>query len=137
MAKPGAYETHHSARRVRAGDPWAAVLDEALDGLAGKIAATDVWRILGKPYPCERTQLDNFRLGEAMRAMGWERTMQRFRYRYRGWPISAYVRGTRAERRVPIYVFCDPITGEIRVTHSTNSIRDDIHPVGWEKRVRV
>ena len=100
------------------------MLDEALDGLAGKIAAADVWRIVGKPYQWGRTQDDNFRLGEAMRALGWTRTMQRFGYRSS--PESAYVKGTEAERRVRIYVFRDPVSGEILVTQSANPIRDDI-----------
>jgi hypothetical protein len=130
MAKHRTHETHHSARRVLAGDPWVAVLDEALAGLKGKIPASGVWNIIGKCDPCERTQDDNFRLGEAMRALGWTRTMQRFGYGTS--PKSAYMKGARLERRVQIFVFWDPITGEILVTQSTDPIRDDIRPVGWK-----
>jgi len=140
MVKPYAYEPNHSARRVLAGDPWTAVLDEALGGLSGKIAAADVWKLIGKRHPRWRTQDDNFRLGEAMRALGWTRTMQRFG----GQPISAYVKGTEAsaasarcwpssavERRTPIYVLWDPVDGEMLVTQSTDPIRDGVQPVGW------
>jgi hypothetical protein len=130
MAKRRKYETHHSARRVLAGDPWIAILGEALGCLKGKVAAADVWKILGKPNPSMGTQDDNFRLGEAMRALGWTRTKQRVGYFSS--PISAYVMGTPTERRIPIYVYQNPITGEILVTHSTDPIRDDIRPVGWK-----
>jgi hypothetical protein len=78
--------------------------------LTGKIAAADVWQIVGKPA-YHRTQADNVRVGEAMRALGWDRTMQRFG----GEPVSAYVRGVAAERRVPIFVFDDPVTGNILI----------------------
>jgi hypothetical protein len=106
------------------------VLDEALAGLKGKVPASSIWKIVGKCDPRERTQDDNFCLGEGMRALGWTRTMQRFGYRSS--PVSAYVKGTRKERRLSIYVFCDPITGEILVTQSTDPIRDNIRPVGWK-----
>ena len=133
MAKPAKRRTdepHHSARRVAAGDPWVAILGEAFGDLNGKVAAADVWKILGKP-PLTRTQQDNLRLGEAMRALGWTRTMQRFGSPSP--PISAYSKGTPAERRVPIYVFQDPVAGELFVTHSTDPIRDNIRPVGSKR----
>jgi hypothetical protein len=132
MATRRTSEPHHSARRVLAGDPWVAVLGEAFGDLNGKIAAADVWDILGKRDRLIRTQDDNFRLGEAMRALGWTRASQRVDYASP--PIRAYFRGTRVERRVPIYVFHDPLTGEILVTQSTDPIRDDIRPVGWKAR---
>jgi hypothetical protein len=87
---------------------WGEPLSEALGGLTGKIAAVDVWRIIDKPASY-RTQADNVEVGAAMRALGWDRTMQRFGME----PVSAYVRGVAAERRVPIYVFRDPITEDI------------------------
>lgn len=98
---------------------------EALRRYTGKLAAADAWTIIGKPKD-RRTQDDNFRLGRTMRELGWERTMRRFG----GPPISAYVRGNSAERRVPLYAFVDPITGEVTITHSTSPILDDI--IHWE-----
>ena len=89
---------------------WFEPLSEGLGGLTGKIAAADVWQIVGKPV-YYRTQADNVGVGEAMRALGWDRTMQRIG---RG-PVSAYVRGVAAERRVPIFVFDDPVTGNILI----------------------
>jgi hypothetical protein len=82
-----------------------------LGDLKGKIRAADVWRIVDKPHP-PRTHDDNFRLGLAMRELGWERTMRRFD----GPPVSAYVRGTPSERRVPLCVSprC-PVTGNLEI----------------------
>jgi hypothetical protein len=77
-----------------------------------------------------RTQDDNFRLGEAMRALGWTCTMQRVG-KFSP-PISAYVRGTPVQRRVPIYVVPDPLIGEIFVSHSTDPLRNVFRPVGWK-----
>jgi len=95
------------------GEDWLEILDEAFGDLTGKIAAAEVWKILGKPGRFYRTQDDNFRMGYAMRALGWWRTMQRFGYQSE----SAYVRGTRAETRVPIYVFICPVTGNVEIRH--------------------
>ncbi len=83
---------------------------EALRQFTGKIAAVDVRKILGMSQ-YQITQDDNYRLGAIMQELGWEPALQRFG----GPPIRAYVRGTPAERKVAIYVFVDPITGEVTV----------------------
>ncbi len=100
---------------ARTDNPWLDTLAKALDGFTGKIPASDVWRLVDKPR-WDRTQSDNFRLGEAMRALGWTRTMARFGRQ----PASAYIRGTPAERRVPIYVLWDPLTGDTFATNSAD-----------------
>ena len=99
---------------------WVEPLYEALDGVTGKIAARDVWRIVGKPARY-RTQADNLVMGEAMRALGWDRTMQRFGIG----PVSAYVRGVATERRVPIYVFEDPVTRGIAIYRTARKRIDE------------
>ena len=99
---------------------WIEPLYEALDGVTGKIAAGDVWRIVGKPARY-RTQADNLVIGEAMRALGWDRTMQRFGIG----PVSAYVRGVATERRVPIYVFEDPVTRGIAIYRTARKRIDE------------
>jgi hypothetical protein len=91
----------------------------ALLGHTGKLAAADAWKIIGKRY--WRTQDDCFRLGRVMRELGWQRTMRRFG----GSPISAYARGTPAERRVTLYVFQCPIIGDFTITPSTSPIDDE------------
>jgi hypothetical protein len=116
MTKHRNMDDHVYARRARSGEPWVEILGEALGEITGKISAANVWRIVGKPRYRPRTQHDNFKLGRAMRKLGWRRTMQRFD----GRPQSAYVRGnSRDEIRREIYVLQCPITGEFAVTHST------------------
>jgi hypothetical protein len=83
-------------------------LHRVLGDATGKIAASDIWAAIDKPDACDRTQRDNQELGRAMRRLGWNRTMQRFD----GWPRSAYVRGSREERRRPLHLLRCPITGE-------------------------
>jgi hypothetical protein len=115
-------DDHVYALRARGGEPWVEILGEALGDITGKIPAADIWRIVGKPRYRPRTQDDNFKLGRAMRELGWSRTMQRFD----GRPQSAYVRGTRPEEiSGEIYVFCCPLRGRLAVTHSTVPTSDE------------
>jgi hypothetical protein len=81
-----------------------------LAGATGKLPAADVWKVLGKSNPWQRTQRDNQELGAAMRALGWCRTMQRFGGGKL--PRSAYVRGTTEQRRRPLHLVRCPITAE-------------------------
>lgn len=69
-------------------DPYVLVLADFLRMKEGKIRASDVWNVLDIPAG-QRTQEHNARLGEAMRALGWERKKLRFG----GPPEYAYVRG--------------------------------------------
>ena len=64
-----------------------------LVSMSGKIAAYDVWNILGIP-PDRRAQDQNSRMGEAMRKLGWERGNARFN----GKVEKCYRKGTKLER---------------------------------------
>ena len=110
---------------------WVEPLSEGLADLTGKIAAADVWQIVGKPA-YHRTQADNVGVGEAMRALDWARTMQRID----GEPVSAYVRGMAAERRVPIFAFNDPATGNILIYRTTLERLFESEPVRVLRRER-
>lgn len=69
-------------------DPYVLALAEFLHNHEGKVRAAAVWEFLGIPVG-QRTQEHNARLGEAMRALGWDRKKLRFG----GAPEYAYVRG--------------------------------------------
>lgn len=79
--------------RRRIEDPYVEELARALDGKTGKILASDIWCILDLPAG-RRMQVDNERMGEAMRSLGWVRTKRRFG----GEPQWCYVKGTKAEQ---------------------------------------
>jgi len=83
-------------------------LHRLLGEATGKIPATDLWAALGKPVEGYRLQRDNAELGQAMRRLGWTRTMQRFN----GPPRSAYVKGSKEERGRALYLLQCPATGE-------------------------
>jgi hypothetical protein len=113
---------HAYARRARVGEPWDKILADALGEITGKLLAADAWRIVGKPYPRRRSQDDCFRLGRAMRDLGWRRSMRRFG----GVPRSAYVRGdSREEINRDVYVFWCPIFGGLAITHSRNPTNEE------------
>src|SRR5215471_10278138 len=59
-------------------DPWLAELDRALGNLEGKVATADVWKVL-KLTPYARTMEEHLRLTAAMRLLGWDRRLLRFR----------------------------------------------------------
>lgn len=75
-------------------EPWVAVVHEALvnphtgDAIDGRVMANDVWKVIGKPVH-QRTQVDNYRLGEAMKELGFRRMKQRLD----GHLMWCYVRG--------------------------------------------
>jgi hypothetical protein len=53
-------------------EPWAEVIETALEGLEGKIRAADVWLILDIDV-ARRTPDADCRMGYAMRELGWTR----------------------------------------------------------------
>ncbi len=81
----------------RAVDPWENRLDDALGGkgdagrLNGKIAAEDVWRLVGKVDAAQRAVNDNARLAQSIRAIGFDRPKGR-KLRFDRKVQSAYVR---------------------------------------------
>ncbi len=90
-------EVEQDARR--ADDPMVILLSEHLGDVCGKLRTLDAWKVIGVE-PGKATQDQNVRLGAAMRELGWERKQRRFN----GGVEWAYVRGSDAEREVPIEV---------------------------------
>jgi len=78
----------------------------ALGDLEGKVATADVWKVL-KLTPYARTMEEHLRLTAAMRLLGWDRRLLRFRG---GEVRRGFVRGTEGRT---IYVFVCPIMGKI------------------------
>lgn len=83
-------------------DPFTDAIAERLGEMNGKILNRDVWELLEKRTG-QRTQEDNNRLGEAMRANGWHRTHRRID----GVTSIVYVRGTTEEQERRIFVLLD------------------------------
>jgi predicted P-loop ATPase len=64
----GAAAVEQSERTVQ--DPWHELLADVLGDLQGKLAAADVWRIVGVD-PGHRVQEHNVRLGQVMKDLGF------------------------------------------------------------------
>jgi hypothetical protein len=59
-------------------DPWEVLMEEAIGQYDNaRIKCKDVWAVVNVPIHM-RTQIHNERLGEAMRALGWERKKARY-----------------------------------------------------------
>ena len=101
--------------QFRIEDSWSTLLDEALGNLTGRLQSSDVYKILSRT-PGAIQHADGRRLGRAMRDVGFER----LQVRVPGSPNPKwfYLRGTPEERRRDIYVFRDPLTGAVQVTHA-------------------
>ena len=83
-------------------DPFAERLQDVLGDWQGKIRSEDVWAILGVQSG-NRTQVQNNRMGEAMRELGWQRKKLRF-----GGPSEwAYIRGPEPYERLYVDVTND------------------------------
>lgn len=74
-------------------DPWEIAMVHALSGRVGKIAIRDCWTIVGMTT-AQRSQEHNVRLGETMRALGWERVQ----LRAQGHRMYFFVKGNGVER---------------------------------------
>ena len=77
-------------------DPYYDELERQLGGKVGKIAASEIWDMLGLQID-RRTQPHAARLGEAMKRLGFERVKLRFRRGQQ--PEWGYVRGSPEERQ--------------------------------------
>jgi hypothetical protein len=110
---------------ARHGDPWADVIGGWLDPLVGRIAATDAWRLIGRPEH-QRSAADNGRLTEVMAELGWERSKQRIGNR----PTNCFVRGdTPEELAREIYAHVDPITNRlVEVSYRASPTAEDLLP---------
>jgi hypothetical protein len=89
-------------------DPWFELLGETLrdpegNDLNGKLLAADVWKIVGVD-PEHRTQDQNNRLGNAMKALSFERKLLNFD----GKPQKGYARGKQDQQETRILVAHNP-----------------------------
>lgn len=89
-------------------DPWVGMLEAALGDHTGKIRSEDVWALVDLRGG-QRTQHHNARIGDAMRALGWERTKLKFD----GRNAHCYVRGSAEERGRWIKAIWDAQVGPV------------------------
>lgn len=59
-------------------DPFFEILSDRLDGLEGKVRASDIWKAVGLDAEGKRSQDHNVRLSAAMQKLGWARKRLRF-----------------------------------------------------------
>jgi predicted P-loop ATPase len=98
-------------------DPFTLTIGDVLKEISGKIKAADVWSILNIPAG-QQTQEHNARMGEAMRALGWQRRQLRFG----GNPEWAYVRGSSGAKRICV----DNSGGKITARYLGESKNDEM-----------
>jgi predicted P-loop ATPase len=79
-------------------DPYTEALRNVLAEMEGKLAAEDVWKILGLTVAGQRSQVHNERLGAAMRYLGWQRRS----IKVDGKKRSGYVKGPQPFRRIAV-----------------------------------
>ena len=79
----------------READAWEDVINAKLRGRIGRIRCSDMFPVVGVTETARRDYTTNRRLGDCMRALGWNRCQLRDGEGI-GW---FYVKGTRAERR--------------------------------------
>ena len=89
-----------------ADDPWRAELAQAFGDLEGKVATSDVWKILKLTHYARKME-EHLRLTAVMKLLAWDRRLLRFRG---GQVARGFVRGTDGRT---IYVFLCPIKGEV------------------------
>ena len=87
-------------------EPWVSLVEKALERVAnasgevtGRILAADIWAVVNIPEGM-RLQDHFVRLGEAMRALGWERTKLTFDGKIK----NCYARGDAVERNSRIVI---------------------------------
>ncbi len=102
--------------RYRVEEHWATVLDHALGNLQGRITSVDLYKIINK-HSGTVLHNDGRRLGRAMREIGFER--KQYRDSSSPNPRWYYVRGD--DYQADIYVFRDPIDGNVTVGNSPSS----------------
>ena len=113
-------EVQQDRRRVM--DPWESAIHECLEGLNGRILAKDVWQIVGVHDTARRTQNDNFRLGDAMRRLGFDR----LKIREGNKSFHGYAKGTEEERK-------DRIKITMEDGDCVAVVMPRIAPTQWEK----
>lgn len=81
-------------------DPWLSLFETALATTpTGKILNVDVWNVVNIPIGL-RNQNHNVRIGDTMRALGWERKPSRIN----GITKKCYVKGSEEERKIRILI---------------------------------
>jgi predicted P-loop ATPase len=109
---PSLYDAAATEQKARSvDDPYREQLEHVLDGVMGKLLNVDAWDIIGVPMGT-RDQSHNSRLGEAMKALGWDRTQGRIEGKNR----KVYVRGNENERQKRIRLVKDQQGRVISVT---------------------
>jgi hypothetical protein len=90
------------ARRL-VDDPWAEIIEHALGIYStGKIVTSDIWAALDLADG-HKTQENNARMGEIMRAQGWERCKLRLKIGKNDSKVCwHYAKGTAEERKIRI-----------------------------------
>ncbi len=107
-------EEEQEERKVE--DPWVGVVRSTLEehlgeNHGGRMWTEHAWLIIDLAK-AQRTQEHNFRLGDAMRALGWHRAKARWEGRLR-W---CYTKGTDAQRRNRITIFRNSDTQALSIT---------------------
>lgn len=79
------------------GDPFYELLSQQLDGMEGKVRASDIWHVvgLGEDKRDRRNQDHNVRLASAMQKLGWHRPPSKLRFD--GRPQHAWVKGAEGQ----------------------------------------
>ncbi|MEQ1754701.1 MAG: VapE domain-containing protein [Micropepsaceae bacterium] len=96
-------------------DPYVVTVRTGLGDITGKIQMEEVWKMFSLS-PGQRTQLQNTRLGQAMRQEGWERIKLRFGNKGPEW---CFARGSKAERENRILVHRTGIDEPWCATHKS------------------
>ena len=122
---PSLYEAAATEQKARSvDDPYREQLEHVLDGVVGKLLNVEAWEIVGVPIGT-RDQTHNARFGEAMKALGWERTQGRVEGKNR----KVYVRGNENERQKRVRLVKDQ---QGRVTSVTVDDKPEPEPKGDE-----
>lgn len=107
----------------RLDDPWIEDIAKALKGQEGKILGSELFKALGlHRNPMARGQDANYRVGNAMRILGWERT----KIRWEGGTPWGYVKGPHP--RPMLYARFDPVTNETEIVELPILPEDEPQP---------
>jgi hypothetical protein len=86
--------------------PLVEALEDAFGDMLGRVSTEDVWALIGKPNPSQRSQWDNTALGQAMRKLRW--TKQKLRKKEPGEKESKkryfYTRGAEPYREIVVEI---------------------------------
>lgn len=72
-------------------NPFVEIFEDVLGDLKGKVATSDLWRILDKGNANHRSQQDNQNIADAMQELGFKKPSRDGRLRRGGKPVPCYV----------------------------------------------